>query len=162
MLDIQVTYDTGIVDIKLDGLGKEMPVALKRGLVIIAKGVYREAVALVNGRGTQGVTTAKGWKRQSIPAGGYPVPVRTGHLKQSLNWLKPGEAKSSDGLEVRAAENEVIIFDSASYAKSVHDGLGPNRKYGPRPFLRDALAKFRAKSDPVKILNEEVGKVISK
>lgn len=69
------------------------------------------------------------------PPGAYPVPRRTGHLARSL------------GSQVRP--RQAIVFNSALYARAVHDGFtaygNPNAPtYPARPFLEDAARSVDA------------------
>jgi hypothetical protein len=87
-------------------------------------------------------------------AGAYPVPVRSGNLRNHLDWLMPGQSKAG----VTAAHNEIIIFDSAEYARRISEGTGSSAKFGPRPFLIDGFNTFNRGGKAVGIVEEEIGK----
>jgi hypothetical protein len=174
MLDLQVTVEGNKVVI--EGLGRlshELLPGVMKGLERSAIGIHHEAFALLSGAGSKGISkevksrsgkTYLKWQKRSIPAGGYPVPVRVGHLRRMLDWLKPGETKEGEAGSFTAGPNEVIIYDSASYNKVIHEGLGSSAKYGPRRFLTDALERFnqgdrikRNAEDEVRKIKEKAG-----
>ena len=76
--------------------------------------------------------------------GSYPVPVVAGNLRRLLGFVDPGESVSSNGLTFTAGDDEAIVFDSAEYAKVIHDGTRSSARYGPRRYIADALAKSNA------------------
>lgn len=121
----------------LNQLAAEMPRAIDRALVNVAKGIHRDAFDFLTGSGSK-VST----KRGGAYAGGYPVPVRTGHLSRSLAWLRPGATKTGDAGTFTAGEHEVVIYNSAIYADVIHEGRGSSAKFGRRPYLENALQKF--------------------
>lgn len=140
-----------------------------KGLKQVARGVHRDAMDRLNGGGAQGeyVTTKTGktrWqkRKQPIPAGGYPVPVRTGNLKRLLDFLDPGETFSNEKGSFTAGKTEIVVFDSARYARVIHEGLGSSAKFGRRPFLHDALQKFNAGDNIVHIVTREIEKGLSR
>jgi len=173
MLDIHVSIEGHKVII--EGLSKyahEVPGAIKKGLTRSAKGIYNDAFLYLSGPGAKGISkevTSKKtgkkylkWTKQFIPAGGYPVPVRTGHLRRMLDWLKPGETKTNKYGAFRAGANEVIIYDPIPYAKPIHEGTWTQRRHGKRPFMTNALQKFN-QGDRIKaILEEEIQKAKGK
>jgi hypothetical protein len=176
MLDISVTIQGDKVIIEgLGKLTKGLPSAVQRGLERAAIGIYRGAFTFLSGAGAKGTTTGtavkeggkrkiKGqkWTPQNISAGGYPVPVRTGWLRRSLNWLKPGESKTGEAGTFKAGPNEVVIYNSAAYANIIHEGRGSSAKFGPRRFLTDALTRFN-QGDKIKtIIEEEIQKAKAK
>lgn len=118
----------------------------------IAAGVYRRASDWLGGAGA---------KASNVPSGGYPVPVRTKHLLGSLGWVAPGASKSSNGLTFAAGPMEAIVYDSALYAWTVHEGRGSSAKFGRRPFLEDAFKDFNASGKIVAIAEAEVKKAIA-
>ena len=157
MIDLQITMDGEKVIIEgLQKLAQAIPGAIREALNEIAPKIHRIAYEYLSGAGAKGKTQGtayrdasgkwkiKGqrWTKQSVPAGGYPVPVRSGWLRQMLDWLRPGETKTLDGRSVTAGTNEVIIFDAALYANVIHQGTGSSAKFGPRPFITNALQMF--------------------
>jgi hypothetical protein len=175
MLDINVTIhgDKVIID-GLNKLAAEFPNAVKRGLERSAIGVYRSAQDFLRGSGGTakkvrgdytGFTKKSGEEvkfRAYKGAGAYPVPMRTGVLMKALDWLKPGESKSSSIGTFAAGDNEAVIFDSAEYANVIHEGKGSSAKFGPRRFLTDALTKFNSGARIKQTIEEEIEKEISK
>ena len=127
--------------------------AIFRGLERVAKGVHSTAYEYLSGAGA---------KESNVPAGGYPVPVRTGHLRQMLDWLKPGESKSAGGITVAASPNEVVIYDAAQYAVPIHEGAGSSQKFGPRAYLTDGLRKFNTGDRIAGIVKEEIAEEIAR
>jgi len=130
-----------------------MPGAIKRGLRRIAAGIHAIAYQWLSGPGA---------KKSYVSGGGYPVPVRTGHLRRMLDWLAPGDSKSGDIGAFTAGDDEVVIFDSASYAPAIFLGRGSSDKFGPRDALRDALDYFNHGGQIQQILGEEIRKEINK
>lgn len=148
MLEVKVTGDRIVIS-NLQGIAGDMPQAIQRAVSRIAKGVHREAFHWLSG--------AAG------APGGYPVPVRTGHLRRMLNWLQPGQSKTdTGGATFSAATNEAVVYDSAVYADWIHEGKGSSAKFGPRQFLYDALERFNVGDQAKRILEEEVQKDIDK
>lgn len=180
MLDIQVTIQGDKV--LIEGLNKfilEIPHAVKRALERFGEGIDRESSEFLKGSGAKGrsieVTSKKTgkkyfkWEKQTISAGGYPVPVRTGHLRRSLDWLKPGKTKSMtrhgekhDIGSFTAGPNEVVIYNAAIYANVIHEGKGSSAKYGPRRYLTDALERFNQGAKIKRIMEEEIRKAKGK
>jgi len=134
MLDISVKISGDKVVINgLKRFGDRVPGAVRRGLTASAKDIFSEAQKWLSGPGA---------KKSNIPGGGYPVPVRTGHLRRSLNWLAPGRTKSVEGETFTAGHLEAVIYNSAAYAEDISEGYGSSRKHGKRPFLHDAFTSF--------------------
>jgi hypothetical protein len=171
VLDIRVTMDNGKVVIEgLRSLSSGFPGAISRALTTSAKGIYRFAFEYLSGPGGAskkvrndytGFKTASGNKvkfRAYRGAGNYPVPVRTGYLRKMLDWLKPGESKSANGLIFAAATDEAVIYDSANYSRTIHEGLSSSRKYGKRPFIVNALQRFNQGGRIRKNLLDEIEK----
>ncbi len=132
---------------------KNMPRAARRGLQRIAMGVHRGSFDYLSGPGA---------KDSNVESGGYPVPVRTGHLRGSLDWLKPGASKSSNGQTFAAGNMEVMVYDSAEYARVIHEGTGSSKKFGPRRYITDAAETFFSSGRAVRILDEETDREIRK
>ncbi len=169
MLDIKITIQGDKVVIEdLNRIAKEFPNAVKRGLKRSARGIYAIANQWLSGpAATYESRTSKSGKTYrkktgDLAGGGYPVPVRTGHLRQSLAWLDPGESKSGDVGTFTAGEDEVVIFDSASYAPAIFLGRGSSTAYGPRDALRDALDLFNHGANIQRVIEEEIVKEINK
>jgi hypothetical protein len=154
LLDLKVTIENDKVVIQgLQDLAREMPQAIKRGLRRSAAGIYAIAFQWLSGPGAQ---------KSGIPGGDYPVPVRTGHLRRSLDWLAPGQSKSGDVGTFKAGDDEVVIFDSALYAPAVFLGRGSSAKFGPRDALKDALDYFNHGGQIQQMIGEEIRKEINK
>ena len=165
MLDIRVTIEGQKVVIEgLQKLGPKINAATRRGLERIGKGVFGQAYYWLSGPGSvfENRTSKSGKQYRKKVAdylpGGYPVPVRIGHLRGRLAWLKPGEAKSADGQTFFAFLNETVIYDSADYAEDIFEGKGTSAKYGPRDALQDGLARFNQGGRIKDILEEEIQK----
>ena len=71
--------------------------------------------------------------------GSYPVPRTTSNLLRLLDRVKPGRSKQSNGLTFKAGYLEAIIFNSAEYADVIHSGTRSSKKFGPRPYIMDAV-----------------------
>ncbi len=170
MLDLKVTV-TGdkIIITGLSQLAADMPLVVQRGLSRSAQGIYEEAQEWLRGSGAKGISTERtsrtgkkylkwGKKETPDPAGGYPVPIRTGFLESALNFLSPG--KSKDGFS--AGPMEAIVYDSAEYATVIHEGTGSSAKFGKRPFIDDALAQFNQGGQISGVLEQEIQSEIQK
>lgn len=124
--------------------------AINRGLAKAVREILRRADDWVNGPGA---------KSSNIDPGGYPVPNRTGNLRQLLYMVLPGKTKSlpaanpyfrSPGTPIRESVSgsvaanmlEAFIGDSAEYANVIRKGTGSSKDYGPRPFLEDAVEEY--------------------
>lgn len=162
MLNLNVTVQGDKVVIAgLQQLAGDIPKAVQRGLKRVGVGVFRDAQDWLNGAGgiyeeRVSKKTGNAWRKKvgDTSAGGYPVPVRTKHLKGALAWLHPGETKSGEAGSFSAGPMEVVVYDSALYAGVIHEGRGSSAKFGPRPFLTDALARFN-QGDRIKLTIEE-------
>ena len=182
MLAINVTVIGDKVVIEgLQQLSAEIPRAVQRGLRRVTVGVHREAMDFLNGPGGMNsyesrtskngkqyqkktgtkLQTYEGFTRKSGEAqmfkrftdsGGYPVPVRTGNLKRLLNFVNPGQSK--DGFS--AGSMEGVVYDSAEYARTIHDSTGSSAKFGKRTYLTDALARFNQGDQIAAILEDEI------
>lgn len=175
MLDLTITVDGDrVVIANLDRWAKEMPHAVDRGLKRIVRGLHRTAFEWLSGAGgmskkqragTWGFTKRSGERVEHAlyeGAGGYPVPVRTGHLRRMLDWLDPGESKTGDAGTFTASPHEAVLFDSAVYARTIHEGLGSSRKFGPRRYVTDALERFDRGGEIASIIEDEIRKEIAK
>lgn len=146
--------------------GAGLPAALDRAERRIGAGVFSAVHEWLSGAGGAskkvrtdyvGFTKKSGENvmfRRYEGAGGYPVPVRTNNLRSHLDWLMPGQSKG----DIHAGPNELIIFDSAEYARVISEGTGSSEKFGPREFLMDGFNTFNQGEKAVGILEEEIGK----
>jgi|GEM_PF-658430 hypothetical protein len=171
MLDISVTVEGDKVVIEnLDAHAARIPAAIDRALTRVGTGVFENAQYWLSGAGGAskdqrtdyvGFTKKSGDKvmfRSYEGAGAYPVPARTGFLRQLLDWLHPGEAKSGPAGSFTAGPFETVIFDSALYARVIREGTGSSRKYGPRDYLTDGLTRFDSGGAIKAIFEEEIEK----
>lgn len=160
MLDISVKIEGDKVVIEgLNRFAAEMPKAVQRGMQRAATGIYRGASEWLKGPGSK-TSVRKGVKGAS--PGSYPVPVRTGHLRRSLNWLKSGQSKTGDIGTFTAGPHEVVVYNSARYADTIHEGRGSSARFGPRRFLTDALEIFNQGERIKGIIEEEINQAIQK
>lgn len=166
MLDIRVTIEGDKVVIAgLQAMGPKIDKAIKRGLTRSAKGIYDDAFQWLSGAGGVYETrTSKKSGRQyrrkiaDTVRGGYPVPVRTGHLRRMLNWLKPGATKQTERQTFTAGPFESVVYNAAQYSEAIHEGKGTSARYGARPFLTDALKRFNQGDQIKQILESEIGR----
>jgi hypothetical protein len=172
MLDLKVTVEGDKVVIAgLNKIADEMPNAIKRGLKRVAAGIYAIAYQWLSGAGGQTKSYTREWsagggevrskKTYGAAPGGYPVPVRSGNLRRLLDWLNPGETKSGDIGTFTAEDNEVVIFDSASYASDIFLGKGSSAAYGPRDAVSDAFQMFNRGAMIETVMGEEIQKEIN-
>lgn len=169
MLDIRVTIEGDKVVIAgLQAMGPKIDKAIRRGLTRSAKGIYDDAFRWLSGAGSVYETrtskkTGKEYRKKvaSILPGQYPVPVRTGHLRRMLRWLRPGASKSAEGVTFTAGPFESVVFNAAVYSEVIHDGTGTSARHGPRPFLTDALKRFNQGEGIKRILESEIGRDLS-
>ncbi|WP_305046330.1 hypothetical protein [Geoalkalibacter sp.] len=146
MISIQVRGDRVLID-DLGDMASQAPAALRKGLRRIAEGAHRHAFDWLSGAGAQA---------SGVAAGGYPVPVRTGHLRRSLDFIGPGETRAAGGEVWRTGDLEAVLFDSAAYSGAIHDGTGSSRKFGPRAFLVDGVESFDRAEGIVAVLEDEL------
>ncbi len=171
MLDIKVSINGDRVVLEnLQGIAERLPEAVERGLTRSAVGIHEAAKRWLSGAGGQTRSYSRKWsaggevrqkKTYGAAAGGYPVPVRTGHLRQALDWLAPGQSKTGDTGTFVAGSGEVVIFDSASYADAVFHGKGSSASYGPRDALQDAFELFNHGDNIRRLISEEIQKEIN-
>lgn len=160
---------------RLDRLQVDSITALRRAMVDVAKGIHNEAQALLSGPGRRQMKlvsrhkTLTNLNRRNLRGqfsslesrpGAYPVPVITGHLRRSLDWVKPGASKSGNGQVFSAGPDEVIIYNSARYARVIHDGTHSSTKAGKRPFLLDALKNYDRGGNIRRILDQRLQEVL--
>ena len=149
MITINITKDqVAIHDIKR--IHRKYPGAVTNALETIVIGVNKIAIDYLSGPGA---------KKSGIPGGGYPVPVRTGHLRRAENIVLPGKTKSAGGKTYSAGPMGAIAYNAAAYAAAIHEGLGSSRKHGRRPFLTDAVDKYGA-ARMIKALDKEITKIL--
>ncbi len=163
MLDLKVTVQGDKVIIEgLQRLVADMPQVLQRGLKRVNRGIHREAMEFLNGPGRTVVKQSSRLRGQSddlgAKPGSYPVPVITGNLKRLLDFLDPGQNKDN----FSAGPLEAIVYDSAAYARVIHEGKGSSSAYGRRPYLDNALEQFNQGGQIAGILEEEVRKEVEK
>lgn len=177
MLDINVTIKGDkIIFEGLDRFAQQIPGAVQKGLTDAVRGMHSEALALLNAAGAKGDYSTGKWKEKDTPdaSGGYPVPVRTGFLKRALHYLEPGQSKSFGNQTdfqtrkskkvvkdtMKVGDTEAMLYNTAEYAYVIHEGRGSSAKFGPRPFLTDALEKFNQGDKIKKIMEDEINKAI--
>lgn len=154
MLDLRVDVQGDKVVINgFAHMAKNLPKASERGLVRIAQGIHRAAHDNLSGAGA---------KASNVGSGGYPVPVRSGHLRSCLDWLKPGESKTSEGVHFTAAKDEAIVFNAAAYGMSIHEGTSSSAKFGPRPYITDGAETFLSGGTSEKIMDDEIDRELRK
>ncbi len=137
----------------------DIPNITGQGLKKAVRGVHRYAMDFLNGAASVSApTTGKKSVKVALPGGGYPVPVRTGNLKRLLDFLDPGQSKGG----FTAGPMEAIIYDSAEYASVIHEGTGSSAKFGKRPFLDDALARFNQGNGIASTVDNELDVEIKK
>jgi len=152
MLNISLTIENEKAVLRgLELLPGRLDRAVKRGLRKAAGGVHREALARLSGRGK---------KASKAPPGGYPVPRRTGHLARSLDKLGPARSKSAGGETFRTGPMEAMVYAAAEYARVIHEGRGSSAKFGPRPYLTDALEAFNRGAGIAGAIDAEIRKEI--
>ena len=174
MLDLQIRIEGDRVLIEgLNKLSQEFPRAVQRGMERSAKGIHRAAYMFLKGPAAHyepskagklaGRQAGKrGKKIVDTAAGGYPVPVRTGHLWRMLDWLKPGQSKTGPAGTFSAGPNEVVIYDSAIYANVIHEGKWTSKAHGPRRYLTDALEMFNRGLGIQMAIEDEIQKAKAK
>jgi hypothetical protein len=182
MLEIRTNF-TGLkrVESHVEQIGKAYPSAARKGLRRIVRGLHALSLAKLSGSGgagrkaqivgpSRGFTKKSGetvnFKPQFSGAGADPVPTRTGNLRRLLGFVEPGqtksfrESKTGKGFSgsFHAGPMEAILYNSATYANTIHEGLGSSRKFGPRRFLVDALEKMK-NGEMAAIMNDEMEKI---
>ncbi len=143
MLTITIENRKVVIE-NLQGLAGAAPQIITNVLKRSAVGVHRDAFDKLSG--------------PAANTGGYPVPVVTGNLRRLLNWLAPGDSK--DGFS--AGDRQSVVYNSAEYARAVHQGTKQHSKYGARPYLTDAFDAFNRSGRIEQIANEELDKALRK
>ena len=132
--------------------------AIPEALRVIAGSTAREALGLLTGpaRGLRTITSKDGRQRAVAQnpeaAGGYPVPRLTGNLRRLLSWIGPNSSKEGFSTGAR----EAVVYDSAEYARVIHEGTGSSSKYGPRPFLDDSFEAFNRGERARRVIEEKI------
>lgn len=145
---VKIVGDRAVIE-DTDRIERNYPEAMVRGMSRIIVGVNREAVKNLSGPGA---------KKSKTAAGGYPVPVRIGHLRRSENFVLPGKTKTSNGLSFSAGRFGGIVYNTAEYSRVIHEGRGSSRKYGKRAYISDAVLKYDEGGKMIRVLDEEVSK----
>lgn len=148
-----------------DRIATGSPRAVLRGLETSARGIFDESFKRLTGPGRPSVRlrntraefhAARGIVRSGrtrlrgqssmlgARPGSYPVPTVTGNLRNHLDWLGPGETKRGEAGSITAGQNEFILFNSAAYARVIHDPKPgeSSHRYGRRPFLDDGVKDY--------------------
>jgi hypothetical protein len=121
---------------------KAVSKAVDKGLAHWAKIAHIRARKNLSAEGAQkyGYVKGKYKRRKAAPAKGvYPVPTVTGWLKKNQDYVIPVETKSG----ITAKHGQAWLFNTAIYAHAIHEGNGPHKKHGPRPFILDAIKDTR-------------------
>ena len=127
MISLNITVNgMDEIVIGLKAFGAEGYKALQKGLAWAAEETDKEAHKLLTGPKTPG---------------SYPVTVKTGNLRRLLDFVPPGQTKTSGDLTWTAGPLQAKVYNSAQYSRVIHEGEGSSKKYGKRPFLTDALDK---------------------
>ncbi len=116
--------------------------ALATAMEKIGRGVFRSAFDWLSG--------------SRADTGGFPVPVRTGHLRRMLDWLAPGQSRSAGGSTITAGPLESVVYNTAAYAESIAKGGGSSAKFGDRDFLAQALEEFNAGDGIARAIDDEL------
>lgn len=171
MLDISVTIQGDKVIIEgLNKLATEFPEAIQGGIKEAVEGITQNAKYFLHAEGAAGtskyVTSKKTGKKYlkytkretPIPAGGYPVPTRSGDLGRALKWLYPGESKTWEGVTRTTGLFEGKVLNISPYARVIHEGTRSSAKFGPRRYMTDALERFNKGDRLIKIIRENIQK----
>jgi len=115
---------------RMDAIAKRIPKALDKGLSRWAVLAHKDAMSNLSGPGGTGI-----FEEHNL--GGYPVPVRTGHLRRSEGYVLPGSSKHG----ITARHGQAYLVNTAVYAKKIHEAK--TGKFSPRPFIDDAINTSR-------------------
>jgi len=116
---------------RLDAIAKRIPKALDKGLSSWAVLAHKDALKNLSGPGL---------KKSNVPGGAYPVPVRTGQLRRSEDYVLPGRSKHG----ITARHGQAYLVNTTAYASEVHDGKGRHVRFGKREFAADAIQSTRS------------------
>lgn len=119
---IRVITDIKQVQARLDRMATAIPRAIDSGLGKWAIIAHRAALKNLSGS-------------KSDAAGSYPVPVRTGNLRRSDDYVLPLHSKHG----IFAAHGQAYLVNTAGYAHAIHEGEGTNASHSPRRFEADAV-----------------------
>lgn len=146
MLDIwiEIKNEKAVIN-NIGHLAAAFPDAVRSGMSKSAKGIFRAAFKFLSGA--------------KEPAGAFPVPVKTGHLRRMLDWLEPGQSKTTEDGSITAGDFEVIVYDSAAYATVIAKGWGSSAKFGERDYLVDAFNQFNEGERIARTVAQEVEKI---
>jgi len=125
---IRIDSNAGQTETKIKHMMVDVHRGLDAGLADLAEFGHYEVLKNLSG------------KAGAAP-GSDPIPVRTGHLRRSEDYILPGRAKS--GITTKAGQ--AMLVNTASYAHAIHEGNGPHAVFGPRPFMEDAVPAIRAR-----------------
>lgn len=126
---------------KMEHKKKALSKAVDEGLTRWAVMANTKAEHNLSGEGSKYENVSGKYRRRKAAAskGAYPVNVVTGNLKGSQDYIVPGETKYAIG----ARSGEAYLVNMAVYAHAVHSGKGPHKKFGARPFMKDAIKDTR-------------------
>jgi hypothetical protein len=116
---VNITSTAATLARQFQGYARAWDAAVAKGLRDIAITVERGATERTSGPG-------------SAPPGDYPVPIRRGKLRGSI--------------QSRFGARESMVIATAEYASAIHNGFTPygnpnaRKSYIGRPFLQDAVA----------------------
>lgn len=110
---MSIITNAAAIAARMQARARKLESAVTRGLRKIVTQVDREQIKRLGGS-------------NALAPGAYPVPARTGHLRRETFF------------EMRS-DTLAVAGNSARYAATIHEGKFSSEKYGPRPFLTDAV-----------------------
>jgi hypothetical protein len=137
MTRVSITHTAGQLAKQFQGYAQRWAAAVAKGLRDIAITVERGATKNTSGSG-------------NAAPGSYPVPIRTGTLRRSI--------------QSRFGARDAMVVAAAQYASAIHNGFtpygNPNARlsYIGRPFLQDAVDAIDANEIMVIRLDKELGR----
>ncbi len=140
----------------LTGLRKDLAVEVANNIVgRIAKNVFRKAFGNLSG------PRIAPKDKHNPGIGGYPVPVRTGHLRRALYMILPGSAALSSMYgKFTVGPGEAYVGDSAKYAGEIENPAAYGRRGNKRPFLTDPAREYLGLAP--RIAEEELNEAVKK
>jgi len=123
---ITIDSNAGMATAKLKHMAVEVQRGLDAGLTEVV--LFGHLIVLENLSG-----------KASASAGSDPVPVRTGHLRRSEDYITPGRNKHG----LTTAHGQAMLVNTALYAHAIHEGKGPHSVFGRRPFMQSAADRMR-------------------